>query len=160
MTDKNPARFLFIMFGSILFAMSMKKWIICIVMLAFVVTAMPFHSHAAMTHDEGVKAAQTEKAESHGDCHHDGHKAADQKSSDKSVEKSVKKTASGDEPCKGSCCDKSCKCIGNSCGGAVKVLGDNGLNLFSPIAAKSQFGISQDRMVSNLTDRIKRPPRA
>lgn len=135
-----------------------RKWISFIAVLAFVVTTMPFHAHASMSHHESTKSVhestksvQTEQAPQaadHEDCHHDGDKTP------------VKKASSDKEPCKGSCCDKNCKCVGNSCNGAAKVLGDNGLNLFSPTAAKSQFGISQERMVSNLTDRIKRPPRA
>lgn len=130
----------------------LRKWLSFVVMLAFVVSTMPALSHASIPHDMGnqrtVKAGPAKKKHH---CHEETQKAE------------AVKAASNETPCpsKKSCCDgATCKCLGNACNGAAKVLG--GLNIpgFLPLVAKETFTVSQDRLTSSLSDRIKRPPRS
>jgi hypothetical protein len=129
----------------------LRKWLSIVVMLAFVVSTMPTLSHASMPSDmssHNVVKAEPAKKKHH--CHEEAEKAE------------PVKTASDEAPCpsKKSCCDgATCKCLGNACNGAAKILGLIDLGFF-PLAAKETFSISQDRLVSSLSDRIKRPPRS
>lgn len=128
--------------------MRMRKWISLIVLLAFVATTMPSISHANMSQNDFTQTHNDLSSKNH-HCHHH----------DKASEK---KGASNDPsiPCKKSCCDKNCKCLGNSCNNAVKASGPNDPIVFSPKKAKSQFGLLKEKMISTFPNRIKRPPRA
>ena len=137
---------------TILYTMRMRKWISFVVMLAFVVTTIPSISHAAMSHDSGnvaVKSKQT-SAPTHEDCAgHDGQK--------QDVQKNVEKKDSSEK----SCCDgKTCKCIGSSCNGSVKIFGSNNFSFNSPLSVKALFSIEERTADSDFYSRIKRPPRA
>lgn len=129
-----------------------KKWISCIVVLAFVVTTIPSISHAAMSHDSGnfaVKSEQTSALTHEGCAGHDGQK--------QDVQKTVEKKDISEK----SCCDgKTCKCIGSSCNGSVKVFGSNNFGFTSPRSVKALFSIEERTADSDFYSRIKRPPRA
>lgn len=129
----------------------LRKWLNIVVMMAFVVSTMPTLSHASMPHDMGgQKIVKAEPAKKKHHCHEEVEKAE------------PVKTASDEAPCpsKKSCCDgATCKCLGNACNGAAKVLGMNTFG-FLPVIAKAVFTTSQDRIASSLSDRIKRPPRS
>lgn len=117
------------------------------VMLAFVVTTMPAITYAD-TISHASKTENVKQAKKTHNCHHSDHAAAKSEN-----------TASDDTPYKKSCCESGfCKCLGHACGGA-KVLGINILN-FLPVIGKETFLVSQDRVTSSLSERIKRPPRA
>lgn len=126
----------------------MKKWVGFIVLLAFVITTMPYVSHADILQSNGlVTAALGQKdTTAHKDClGHDGLK--------KSTEK---KSASG-KPC---CDGKTCKCIGGLCNGVAKAFGLSSFILFSPQSAKALFPFEQRVAFSDFPFQIKRPPRA
>lgn len=129
--------------------MRMRAWITLIALLAFVVTTMPSISHASISQNEATSHTHSDLSGKDHHCHHHS-KSSEKKpgSSDPSI------------PCKKSCCDKSCKCVGNSCSSAVKASGLNDLTAFSPKKAKSQFGLLKVEMISTFPNRIKRPPRA
>ena len=123
-----------------------------IVMMAFVVTTIPSISHAAMSHDGGATVVKLEQASAptHENCSgHDGQK--------QDVQKTAEKKDSSDKPC---CDGKTCKCVGSSCNGSVKIFGSNNFGLTSPRAVKAPFSFEQRVAVSDFYSRIKRPPRA
>lgn len=123
-----------------------------IVMMAFVVTTIPSISHAAMSHDSGTVTVKSEQvsAPTHEGCAgHDGQK------------QDVQKTAEKKDSSSKSCCDgKTCKCIGSSCNGSVKIFGSNNFGFTSPRAVKAPFSFEQQIAISDFYSRIKRPPRA
>lgn len=133
--------------------MRMRKWIGMIVMMAFVVTTIPSISHAAMSHDDGGTAAvksEQASAPTHEDCAGHGGQKQD-------VQKTAEKKDSSGKPC---CDGKTCKCIGSSCNGSVKIFGSNNFGFTSPRAVKAPFSFEQRIAISDFYSRIKRPPRA
>ena len=135
----------------------MRKWISMIVMVAFVGTTMPSAAHAAMSHDGDTHSAKVEnvsteqaKAPAHEGC--PGHDESASKTSAKSEKTADKKSKS--------CCDGlTCKCVGNSCNGPVKILGSSNFGFFSPLAVKAPFSFEERIADSDHFSRIKRPPR-
>lgn len=128
-----------------------KKWISCLVVLAFVVTAIPSISHAAMSHDGGATVVKLEQAsaQTHENCAgHDGQK--------QDVQKTAEKKDSSEKPC---CDGKTCECVGSSCNGSVQIFGSNNFGLTSPRVVKAPFSFEQRVSVSDFYSRIKRPPR-
>jgi len=129
----------------------LRKWLSIVVMLAFVVSAMPSFSHASMPSDMGTaEVVKVEPVKSKHPCHEAAEKTA------------PIKTALDDAPVPGkkSCCDgATCECLGNACNGAAKILGMTSVG-FLPVVAKEAFTTPQDRMASSLSERIKRPPRS
>lgn len=128
-----------------------------IVMVAFVGTTMPSAAHAAMSHDGDTHSAKVEnvsteqaKAPAHEGC--PGHDESASKTSAKSEKTADKKSKS--------CCDGlTCKCVGNSCNGPVKILGSSNFGFFSPLAVKAPFSFEERIADSDHFSRIKRPPR-
>lgn len=126
----------------------MKKWIGFIVMFAFIVTTMPYISHADTIHTNKSVTMKSEQtlASSHKDC--PGH--------DNAEKPAVKKSIS-DKPC---CDGKTCKCVGGLCNGLAKAFGLSGSVVFLPLFAKTLFTFEQQVAVSDFPSQIKRPPRA
>ena len=139
--------------GSKIYSMDkLRKWISCLVMLAFVLTTMPSLSHAAMPHDNAVAVGMSDQAAvaPHEDCAgHEAQAPDAQKAADQEAPKSD-----------GKCCDKICKCTNSSCNGAAKIMGQHG-NAFTPSAAlRTAFAFEEQTLDSGIVSRLKRPPRA
>ena len=129
----------------------LRKWLSFVVMLAFVITTVPTLSHASMAADTGHKTVKVAQAKKHHHC-----------CPEMTKKDEAKKTASHDKHCPmhtKSCCDAGfCKCVGGSCT-AAKILGSN--SIIAPfVTRKTTFTVSQDRLSSSLSERIKRPPKA
>jgi len=125
----------------------MKKCIGFIVLLAFVITAMPYISHANILQRGPVtaKLAQQPTA-AHKDC-----------LGQEGVKKSTEKKSASGKPC---CDGKTCKCIGGLCNGVAKTFGLNSFILFFPPSTKALFLFEKRLAFSDFPFQINRPPRA
>lgn len=128
-----------------------RKWISCLVMLAFVVTTMPSIAHAAMPHGTATVAGSSDQsaAAPHPDCAgHEGQAQNTQKAADQNAPQG-----------KDDCCDKTCKCLNSSCNSATKILGQNSYGI-SPLSMRSAtFAFEEQSLDSGIVSRLKRPPR-
>lgn len=127
-----------------------RKWISCLVMLAFVITTMPSLSHAAMPHGNAAASTDQTAAATHEDCAgHEGKAQDALKTADKSAPK-------GDNEC----CGKTCKCVNSSCSSAAKIMGQHGNGFLPSQTQRAAFAFEEQILDSGIVSRLKRPPRA
>ncbi len=122
--------------------MRLKKCLLFVVMLAFVIATMPLVSQASMGHEAATKMEKTHDG-GH-DCHH------------APAAQPFKKAHHHTKKCG---CDAFCKCLGNGCGGSAKVFLDAERLAILPVTAQPHTVFFQPMKFAEFLDRLKRPPR-
>lgn len=119
--------------------------IFTIVTFGFATMVSPTMSHAA-----SKDAALHKYTSSKHDCH----------KSD-SAKRSVEKNINSEKIHAGKCCDKGmCKCVGSSCHNSLSKIFNSSDLLPTISASKSIYGYDKAFIISAVSERLKRPPRA